>query len=115
MAFGELALDVGNGRSHSGCNQCVRRLDKDRRSLWRSVDEPIKVHAMPKCVRWDDIGWVCEDHPDKPWDGASDREDACHCGGAGLPCSMCNRTVGQQLPEMPPGYRTMIDTDGPKH
>ena len=20
--------------------------------------------------------WVCEDHPDKPWDGASDREDA---------------------------------------
>ena len=32
--------------------------------------------------------WVCEDHPDKPWDGASDRE--------------------------PPGYRTMIDSDGPK-
>jgi len=26
--------------------------------------------------------WVCEDHPDKPWDGASDREDACHCGAA---------------------------------
>jgi hypothetical protein len=59
--------------------------------------------------------WVCEDHPDKPWDGASDREDACHCGGAGMPCSVCNRTVGQELPEMPPGYRTMIDTDGPKH
>ena len=33
--------------------------------------------------------WVCEDHPDKPWDGASDREDACHCGGAGMPCLVC--------------------------
>jgi len=59
--------------------------------------------------------WVCEDHPDKPWDGASDREDACHCGGAGMPCQVCNRTVGQEPPEMPPGYRTMIDIDGPKH
>ena len=28
---------------------------------------------------------------------------------------VCNRTIGQELPEMPPGYRTMIDTDGPKH
>src|SRR5207248_124725 len=59
--------------------------------------------------------WVCEDHPDKPWDGASDREDACHCGGAGMPCLVRNRTIGQEPPEMPPGYRTMIDTDGPKH
>ena len=59
--------------------------------------------------------WVCEDHPNKPWDGASDREDACHCGGAGMPCLVCNRTIGQEPPEMPPGYRTMIDTDGPKH
>ncbi len=59
--------------------------------------------------------WVCEDHTDKPWDGASNRPDACHCGGAGMPCMVCNRTVGQELPEMPPGYRTMIDTDGPKH
>ena len=41
--------------------------------------------------------------------------DACHCGGAGMPCQVCNRTIGQEPPEMPPGYRTMIDTDGPKH
>jgi hypothetical protein len=27
--------------------------------------------------------WVCEDHTEKPWGGASDREDACHCGGPG--------------------------------
>ena len=59
--------------------------------------------------------WVCEAHPDKPWDGESDREDACHCGGAGMPCPVCNRTVGKERPEMPPGFRTMIDTDGPKH
>ena len=59
--------------------------------------------------------WVCEDHPHKPWDGASGRDDACHCGGPEMPCAVCNRTAGQEPPEMPPGYRTMIDTDGPKH
>jgi hypothetical protein len=30
------------------------------------------------------IGWVCENHPDKPWDD----EMGCTCG-AGLPCE-CN-------------------------
>ena len=30
--------------------------------------------------------WVCGDHVDKPWGGASNREDACHGGGAGAPC-----------------------------
>ena len=59
--------------------------------------------------------WVGEDHPDKPWDGASDREDAWHWGGAGMPCPVCNRAIGQEPPEMPPGYRTLVDTDGAKH
>jgi hypothetical protein len=33
-----------------------------------------------KCSRCEDCGWVCENHPDRPWDG----EHACTCGGAGL-------------------------------
>jgi hypothetical protein len=41
------------------------------------------------CNICDDKGWVCENHPDKPWDGTSDREDACSCGGAGMPCVQC--------------------------
>tara|TARA_Y100000815_G_scaffold221805_1_gene208185 strand:- start:82 stop:1134 length:1053 start_codon:yes stop_codon:yes gene_type:complete len=34
--------------------------------------------------------WVCEDHTDRPWSGASKRSDACTCGGAGAPCPKCN-------------------------
>lgn len=32
--------------------------------------------------------WVCEDHPELPWDG----EGACGCGAAGAPC-VCNPEV----------------------
>jgi len=59
------------------------------------------------------VRWVCEDHPDKAWDGASDRADACHCGGAGLPCLACNPCDHDHPPEMPPGYRSLIDKDSP--
>jgi hypothetical protein len=38
------------------------------------------------CVRCDDTGWVCEAHPDRPWSGPR----ACECGGAALPCDVCN-------------------------
>lgn len=37
---------------------------------------------MGICTICDGQGWVCENHPDKPWgDGLS-----CPCGGAGAPC-----------------------------
>ena len=55
--------------------------------------------------------WVCEDHTEKAWGGASDREDACHCGGAGLPCLDCNPCDNDHPPEMPPGYQSLIDED----
>src|ERR1700722_4428055 len=35
-----------------------------------------------KCSACEDCGWVCENHPEKPWEG----EHACRCGGAGMPC-----------------------------
>jgi hypothetical protein len=41
------------------------------------------------CTTCDDTGHVCEDHPDKPWDGISEAPSACHCGGAGMPCPIC--------------------------
>lgn len=40
------------------------------------------------CQTCDNTGWVCEQHPDKPWDGGSDK--GCDCGGAGMPCGDCN-------------------------
>jgi hypothetical protein len=36
---------------------------------------------MPVCTICDSTGWVCEDHPYLPWSGASERRDACNCGG----------------------------------
>ena len=36
------------------------------------------------------MGWVCEDHGDRPLMGDSDRADACSFG-AGMPCPRCNR------------------------
>ncbi len=42
---------------------------------------------MP-CTICDDKGWVCEIHPDRPWNAFSSRADACGCG-PGVPC-VCN-------------------------
>lgn len=41
-----------------------------------------------ECQNCDGAEWVCENHRDRPWDGHSDREDACGCG-AGAPCPVC--------------------------
>jgi hypothetical protein len=45
-----------------------------------------------------DTNWVCEAHPDKPSDITSDREDACHCGGAAMPCRACGGDFGLGVP-----------------
>ncbi len=41
---------------------------------------------MPDCARCQDVGWVCEEHPDRPW---SKTEGGCQCG-ARMPCPDCN-------------------------
>lgn len=35
-------------------------------------------------------GLVCENHPDRPWEGVSSAPSACGCG-AGMPCPACGR------------------------
>lgn len=47
----------------------------------------------PKCPTCKGIGWVCEAHPDKPWD----RLQGCVCD-AGAPCA-CNRAQGHEEPD----------------
>lgn len=44
---------------------------------------------MSDCLVCGGVEWVCENHATRPWDGMSDREDACGCG-AGMPCYECN-------------------------
>jgi hypothetical protein len=46
----------------------------------------------PNCPICRGIGWVCENHPEKPWD----LELGCVCG-AGAPCK-CNETDGVDEP-----------------
>jgi hypothetical protein len=57
------------------------------------------------CPRCDDTGWVCENHPDRPWEG----ERACQCGGAGAPCPDCKKAKPLRLP---PGFKVEVDKKG---
>src|SRR6188472_3993592 len=57
------------------------------------------VFCMADCPRCDDYRWVCENHPDKPWEGPR----ACDCGGAGAPCPACNASE-VTMPEMPDDF-----------
>lgn len=61
-----------------------------------------------KCTLCEDCGWVCESHPDRPWQG----EHACGCGAAGTPCAWCNRVSEGETPRMPEGFKTEFDKDG---
>jgi hypothetical protein len=63
------------------------------------------------CTCCQDCGWVCEDHPDKPWEG----EHACACGGAGAPCPTCNAPTEGAMLRMPKGFKTVLDKDGWRH
>jgi hypothetical protein len=68
--------------------------------------------ANSECAWCDDAGWVCEDHPDRPWGGTSSRIDACHCGGAGVPCKHCN---DGDPPQKSGIVQVIADADGRSH
>lgn len=54
--------------------------------------------------------WVCENHPNKPWN-----ENGCECG-AGAPCLDCNPTTGRDdPPRMPPGTTIICGDDVKEH
>lgn len=43
----------------------------------------------PECHSCLDTGYVCEDHPDRPWEGVTGPNPAaCGCGW-GMPCPAC--------------------------
>lgn len=56
------------------------------------------MSEQPECKNCDSLGWVCENHPDRPWkDGGSDADNACACG-AGMPCAICNSWDEHTMP-----------------
>jgi hypothetical protein len=62
--------------------------------------ELVPMTASCKCPICDDTGWVCEAHPDRPSEMFSQRADACDCGGAAMPCLICNPSDAEQPPDM---------------
>jgi hypothetical protein len=64
-----------------------------------------------KCAVCHDTAWVCENHPDKPWDGPH----ACPCGAPGAPCPACNAINDRDAPRMPEGFKTEVDKAGWRH
>ncbi|SDF02264.1 hypothetical protein SAMN05216337_104283 [Bradyrhizobium brasilense] len=60
------------------------------------------------CPICDGTRWVCENHPDRPWQG----ERACTCGGAGAPCPACNKANEGEMPSLPKGFRATFDKRG---
>ncbi len=58
------------------------------------------------CLNCEDERWVCEEHPHKAWD--PDAPDRC-CGGAGMPCGLCN---AGSIPDMPPGTELICSLIG---
>jgi hypothetical protein len=59
------------------------------------------------CSGCGDTPWVCEAHPEWPWDGPK----ACGCGGAGKPCPECNVSDQDHHPRLPKGFEPTFDID----
>jgi hypothetical protein len=50
---------------------------------------------VPDCANCQDVGWVCEEHPDRPW--SQKIANGCQCG-ARLPCPDCNPAANAATP-----------------
>jgi hypothetical protein len=67
---------------------------------------------MFSCSRCRDARWVCENHPDKPWNA----EHEMICRGAGMPCPDCNEPDDAERPAMGDDFTPVFDRDkGPVH
>src|SRR5712691_6019239 len=70
-------------------------------------------YSVMACLLCDNTGWVCEEHPDRPWRGTSQRADACDCVRVGMPCE-CNPCGGiDESPTLSPIARGNIRQERP--
>jgi hypothetical protein len=95
-------------------------IDAEVAGKWRSAEENAHENFSDgenadglsmKCFLCEHTGWVCENHPDAPWDG----EQACICGGAGMPCPQCNPSDLSHPPRPPAGTHIAFDKEGWHH
>ena len=73
---------------------------------------------MADCSHCNDEGWVCENHPDVPWEGGSAtccaKEGKPWNCGAGTPCRACNPSDEFNPPREPYGFTPIFDGTGDK-
>ena len=60
-----------------------------------------EMSEQPECKNCDSTGWVCEAHPDHPWE---DTPLKCGCGAPGAPCPHCNPCDKDHAPRDMPGF-----------
>ena len=70
------------------------------------INDPSAYMSM--CPRCNGCGWVCENHPERPWSG----KQACKCGGAGMPCYVQSERW-ESPPRLPTGFED--DDDATRH
>ncbi len=54
-----------------------------------------EASKVPDCAKCQDIGWVCEEHPDRAWSMKID--GGCQCA-PGMPCPDCNPAADAKQP-----------------
>ena len=64
--------------------------------MWETAS-PHYIWGMTKCIRCQDVAWVCENHPDRPW--SKTKPNGCECG-AGMPCPDCNPSDADNPPRL---------------
>lgn len=87
----------GNPGRRAITNQMTRDQALQAARTFAGAERAKLEHVCPAC---DGTNWVCEAHPDQPWEGPH----ACMCGAAGAPCPHCNRAEDGEAPRMPPGF-----------
>ena len=88
----------------TSCSEFDTRIRSDwqfKQITKTGIDFDPALHPTMACNLSGDAPWLCEDHVDKPWVGANDREDAGPRGGARMPCPICNRSDREHKPKMP--------------
>jgi hypothetical protein len=92
-----IARDYDRMAQHAERRAKMRRLHSSKRTKLSATRPKMTAHVIAVCPLCHGLQWVCEAHPDHPWDGKC-------CDGAGDPCPRCNALTQGARPALPGGY-----------
>ncbi len=76
---------IMDGYTHQECPQCHAEIGFSEKTYANGQC----LSCESQCPYCKGCEWVCENHPNKPWNGESNDVNACGCG-AGMPCQSCD-------------------------